>query len=69
MQRRPSSKMPTKYLNGTFFSEGVEVPPSRIREIDRRTMKDKPGKEFMIDIVGPGTTRAKFSRLNPRRYT
>ena len=69
MQRRPSGKMPTSYVKGTFISEGAEVPALRIKERDRRMLKDNPGKIFSVDVLDMSATRKRFSRLNPRKYT
>ena len=69
MQRRPSGKMPTSYVNGTFVSEGAAVPPARIKERDRRMLKDNPGKIFSVDVLDQSAMRKRFSRSNPRKYT
>ncbi|MBI4150407.1 hypothetical protein HY488_03315 [Candidatus Woesearchaeota archaeon] len=55
-----------KYSGGGYVSDGKTIPPERIREADRRRLRENSGKELTVDLLGGRSIKKTMSRLRPR---
>ena len=56
-----------RYKHGQYVSGNTTIPTARIREYDRRRLRDNAGQPLTVDLLGGRAIKKTYSVRNPRK--